>query len=307
MDADKEAALRRRRVRRLALILFGLSLAVVCISAYVRLTAAGLGCSDWPACYGQILADKANVHTGMARVLHRLGASTALLLAFVLAWQSLQPQPLQPAGRRATALLVLMLFLAAVGIWSSDPHRAAVTFINILGGLGLVSLSWRIVPATAAAARAPLPRNSLLAPGLATLLATVVLGALIGARYAAVTCATLPDCGGAWWPSAGGWAALNPAVVIAAALPPGDEGGVALHLLHRYCALATLLLLGGAAHRALRLPATRRAAVALLVLLAIEIALGGLTVASGFNFWLAMGHSVAAALLLAAAVHMCES
>ena len=306
MDAEKEAALRLGRVRRLALILFALSLAVVSISAYVRLTAAGLGCADWPACYGQILADKANVHTGMARILHRLGASTALLLAFVLAWQSLQPQPLQPAGRRATALLVLMLFLAAVGIWSSDPHRAFVSFINILGGLGLVTLSWRIVPATGPA-RAQLPRNSLLTSGLAALVATVMLGALIGARYAAVTCTTLPACGGAWWPSGGGWAALNPVVVIAAALPPGDEGGVALHLLHRYCALATLLLLGAAAHRALRLPATRRAAVVLLTLLAIEIALGALTVASGMNFWLAVGHSVVATMLLAAAVHLRES
>ena len=306
MNTDIAAALRLRRIRRLALALFALSLIVVCVSAYVRLVAAGLGCDDWPACYGQVLAGKANLHVGIARILHRLAASTALLLAFMLAWRTLQPQRLQPAARRATQLLVLMIFLAAVGLWSSDPHRAFVSFINILGGLGLVSLSLRIVAAADATVGAP-PRNALLTPGLGALLATVLLGALIGARYAAVSCATLPVCGSAWWPSADGWAALNPMVVIAAALPPGDEGGVALHLLHRYCALSTLFLLGGAAHGALRLPATRRPAVALLVLLAVEVALGVLTVASGFDLWLAIGHSVTAAMLTAVSLQLRES
>ncbi len=300
MNAAGEAAVRQRQIARLARSLFALCLGVVCISAYVRLDAAGLGCADWPACYGQMLLGKANLHSGMARILHRLGASAALVLAFALAWRCVQPKPLQPAARRATALVVLMMFLAAVGIWSSDPHRAAVTFVNILGGLGLVSLSWRIVLAAAPGSLPPAP-DAMLKPGLAALAATMLLGALIGARYAALSCTTLPDCGGVWWPNASGWAALNPFVVIAASLPPGDDGGVALHLLHRYCALATLLLLGAAAHRALRVPATRKAAVALLLLLATEVALGGLTVASGFNLWLGIAHSVTAAGLLAAA------
>lgn len=299
METGRHAALRRQRIRRLALALGVLSLAVVFVSAYVRLDAAGFGCANWPACYGQVLADKANLHTGIARVLHRLGASAALVLAFAVAWQCLQPSPIQPAARRATALVVLMLFLAAVGIWSSDPHRAFVTFVNILGGLGLVSLSWQIVRATDGEVHAA-PPNALLTPGLLALSATVLLGALIGARYAAVSCATLPFCGDVAWP-AGGWAALDPRVVIAAALPAGDAGGTTLHLLHRYCALATLLLLGGAAHGALRQPATRRTALVLLALLAGEVALGVLTVATGFNLWLGIGHSVAAAALLATA------
>lgn len=295
-----DAIARRRSIRRLALALGALCVAVVCISAYVRLAAAGLGCADWPACYGQVLAGPANLHGGIARILHRLGASGALVLAFVLAWQCRQPQPLQPAARRAVALVVLMMFLAAVGIWSADPHRAWVSFINILGGLGLVVLSWRVVLA-AGGGGASAGRDALLTAGMATLLATALLGALIGARYAALSCTTLPDCGGVWWPSAADWAALDPFAVIAAAPPPGDAGGVTLHLLHRYCAAATLVLLGSAGHRALHRPAQRRAALALLALLVAEIALGALTVASGFSLWLAIGHSVGAALLLAAA------
>jgi cytochrome c oxidase assembly protein subunit 15 len=301
-----DATVRLRQIGRLALALSALSLAVVCISAYVRLDAAGLGCSDWPACYGRILEGKANLHTGLARMLHRLGASAALILAFVLAWQCRQPQPLHPVAGRATALAALMIALAAVGLWSADPHRAFVTFINILGGLALVSLSWRVLIAAAPASAAPRTRDPLLAAGIAALVVTMLLGALIGARFAAVSCLTLPACGDTWWPATGGWAALNPLVIVSGALSPGDEKGAALHLLHRYAAATTLLLLGGAAHRGLRRPAARRAAMAVLVLLAVEILLGVLTVAGGFELWLAVGHSANAAMLMAASLWLLE-
>ena len=302
MTAATAAALRRRRVKRLAWVLCILALAVVGISAYVRLDAAGFGCADWPACYGEILAGKANLHSGIARPLHRLGASVALLLGFLLAWLCLQPQPLQPVARRAVALVLLMMVLAAVGIWSSDPHRAFVTFFNILGGLALVSLSWRVVLGAAGTAPPPV-RNPWLAPGLAALLTTLALGALIGARYAAVSCQTLPACGDVWWPT-DAWAALNPFAIVAAPLAPGDSGGSALHLLHRYSALATLALLVPAAHRALRQPSERSAARVVLALLAVEVVLGLFTVASGFNLWLGIAHSATAAALIAAAASL---
>jgi len=88
------------------------------------------------------------------------------------------------------------------------------------------------------------------------------------------------------------------------AQPAGDDGGVALHLVHRYLAAATLLLLGLAGLRALARPATRRAAAVLLVLLGGQFALGVLTVLGGFGLWLAIAHSVGAALLLAAAMQL---
>lgn len=299
MDSGQGGEARRGQVRRLAWILFLLSIAVVAISAYVRLNAAGLGCADWPQCYGDILAGQANLHHGIARVLHRAFASIALVLAFVLAWRAMQPLPLQPAARRSVALVVLMMVLAAIGIWSADPHRAGAIFLNILGGLGLVSLSWRVVIAAPGATAASRP-GPLLGAALGALLATMALGALIGARYAAVSCTTLPFCGDTAWPGGDWIAALNPFVANQAAMAPGDNGGIALHLIHRYCAAATLLLLGGVAHRALHVAATRQAARLVLLLLALEIALGALTVASGFSLWLGVAHSVAAAGLLAA-------
>lgn len=290
---------------RLGWLLFGLSLAVVVISAWLRLSAAGLGCGDWPACYGQILGSPPAAAGGIVRALHRAGASVALVVALLLVWRSLRPQPMQPVAKRAAALLAVMLALAAVGIWSADPRRVAVSFVNILGGMVLVSLSWRVVLGTRPGAVAARP-GPVLKAGMAALTATVLLGALIGARYAAVSCPELPLCAGSAWPSAGGWAALNPLAVVDAAPAAGDPGGVTLHLLHRYAALATLLLLGFAAHRALRSPATRRAAGWVLALLAVEVALGAATVLGGFPLWLAVAHGLCAAGLLAATASLAQ-
>lgn len=297
---------RMGKIRRLALPLAALSFVVMLLSVYLRLDYAGLGCADWPACYGKLLTEGPRPYTGIVRALHRLTASLALVLAILVAWRSLRPQPIQPVARNAVLLLLLMLFLSVIGILSSDPHRVVVSFLNILGGLGLVSFSWRVLQATNNAPREnSVPRRDVaLHLGLATLTASIALGALIGARYAAVTCTSLPDCGGAWWPATAGWAALNPVVHLAAAPGAGDGGGVALHLLHRYAAIATLLLLGTAGLRALRPPATRNAARVLLLLLTLAVALGILSVASGFNLWLTVAHSASAATLLAAVVQL---
>lgn len=294
------------KIRKLALPLVALSFLVMLLSVYLRLDNAGLGCVDWPACYGQLLTEDPRPHTGIVRALHRLTASLALVLAIIVAWRSLRPRPLLPVARHAVLLLLLMLFLSVIGILSSDPHRVWVSFLNILGGLGLVSFSWRVLQATEQAPQGNSPPRPGVALhlGLAALTASVVLGALIGARYAAVTCTSLPDCGGAWWPATAGWAAVNPVAHLAAAPLPGDDGGVALHLLHRYAAVATLLLLGSAGLRTLRQPATRNPARVVLLLLTLAVALGILSVVSDFTLWLAIAHSACAAALLAAVVQL---
>ena len=297
---------RLKRIRFLALLLTVLSLAILLVSAYIRLNGAGLGCSPWPHCYGQVLVGGAYAHSDTARILHRAVASTALLLGFALAWQCLRPYPIQPPARYATALLALMILLTFVGIWSADPHRVWAGFINMLGGACLVLLSWRTALA-AGTGNEPAPRRppaALLHAGLGTLALTMALGALIGARYAAVACPMLTACGEVSWPAAAGWGALNPFTRVAVAASFGDEGGVALHLMHRYAALSTLLLLAIGGLRALAQPASRGSAALLLALLLLQFALGVLTVLSGLSLGLAIAHGVNAAVLLAAGMQL---
>jgi heme A synthase len=296
------AGLRLPRIRATALVLTVLSLIVVLLSAYLRLDGAGLGCAEWPACYGRLLASEpGELHFGVVRLLHRTVASISLLLACFLVWQCWRRPSIEPAAGPATLLLLLMLLLSALGIWSSDPRLTLVGFLNIMGGLGLVTFSWRVVLASSPGPMLPRPAAPRLALrlGAAALSVTVVLGALIGASYAALACTSFPHCGGRWLPGADDWAALKPFSVLATTPTAGDPGGATLHLLHRYSALTTLVLLGAAALQALADDARRHAAWLLLVLLVVEIALGSLAVLSGFNLWLAVSHDVGAAALLA--------
>ncbi len=292
---------RLKRIRKLALLLTALSFMVVVISAYIRLSGAGLGCAGWPECYGQLLAGGPHPHTGAVRILHRVVATLALLLGFYIAWLCQRPTPIRPVTGYAASILALMLLLTVVGLWSSDPHRAWTSFVNMLGGLGLVSLSWRMAAAAGPDISGSRPARSalVLRAGLVALVLAIALGAMIGARFAATACMSTPSCAGVWWPVAEGWGALNPFAAVSAPAIAGDAGGVALHLLHRYCAAVAVLLLGIAGLQSLAADSTRNAGRWLLGLLAMEFALGGLTVVSGFSLWLAVGHSVGAAALLA--------
>lgn len=297
--------LRLRKIRKIASWLTALSLLVVLLSAWLRLDAAGLGCADWPACYAKLLNGAPPAPAfGLLRLLHRAAASLALLLACYLAWLCWRRPLLLSPARPAGALVLLVLALAVLGFWSSDPRLVAVAFLNILGGLGLVSFAWRVVLASSPTAtlsngRPSRPTPLALRVGSAALSLTVILGALIGARYAALACTSFPDCAGRWWPAAAGWAALEPFATLPGTPPVGEPAGLGLHLLHRWGALLTLLLLGGAAWHALADVAMRNAAIGLLVLLAAQATLGGLTVISGFSLSLAIAHGVCAAALLA--------
>lgn len=300
--------MRSRRVRALAIFTCLLSILVVTVSAYLRLSGAGLGCADWPDCYGRILEGVPHAPWEGARLVHRIVATLALLAGILLVWRCWRPQPLQPAARYATLLLALMLFLSVVGVWSSDPRMALVNFINLIGGLGLVTFSWRV--AISAEPSRLVVRGAggwVCRVALAILTLTVLIGGLIGARYAASACGTLPDCQGTWWPTMQGGSALHPFVVLSGPAGPGEAGGVALHLLHRYAAALAAVLLFVVALRLHAVPRARKAALVVLALLVLEGLLGVLMVASGFSIWLAVAHNVGAALLLAAAASLMHS
>lgn len=303
MNADVR---RLGRIRGLALIIGVLSLIVVAVSAYLRLDAAGLGCSDWPACYGGVLTGHPQaLHYGFARLLHRITASAALILTVVLVWQCLRPLPVA-AARPALLLLLLMLALSGLGFFSADPRRTLVGFLNIVGGLGLVSFSWRVVLSAAPGRPSCIAGTSLLFRlGILALSLTVLLGAWLGASYSAVACLSLPGCEGGAQAISQGWSILDPMLILAAPQAPGAPEGVLMHLLHRGLALLSLLLLGGALPGMLAKTGMTTAktgfVLATVVLLLVGVtALGMAAVAGGLGLWLVVGHGIGAAMLLAA-------
>ncbi|MDP2795762.1 MAG: COX15/CtaA family protein [Sulfurisoma sp.] len=287
-------------MKKWVLLLAALSFLVVLISVFLRLDAGYSDRSGDAECFRGFAVGGLLLPIAAIRAMHRVTASASLILALFVTWSFLRPRPIQPAARYSLVLVLLMLFLAVVGLLGAGPDAVWARFANILGGLGLLSISGQLVLATQrSVTKTPRQVSSrILRVGIAALTATLVLGASIGARFAAAACTSLPDCSGIWWPTAEGWATLNPLLILSSAPLSSDASAVALHLLHRYCAGAAFLFLGFAGIRGLRQEGTRTASISLLLLLIIEMMLGGVVVATATNLWPMVGHALFAGLLL---------
>jgi cytochrome c oxidase assembly protein subunit 15 len=293
---------------RIATLCVLLVLTVISISAFIRLSNAGLGCTDWPQCYGSKMrqalqgmetkaADGPAVVT--VRPLHRVAAVAALILIVTMLLICFVEQPiLWREGRIALALLALALFLAVLGRWSSGARVPAVTIGNLLAGFAMLALCWRLRRKAHAAGGAHGAVQRLAGLGVVVLLCQIALGGLVSVAFAGLSCTSFPSCGGdlsPGWPSLEAlnpW--LEPTVLVGSA---GNPQGAALHMAHRYGALIVLLVLVPLSISALN-SGRRNMAVVLLSLLAIEAALGMLMVISGLPLWAELGHNLGAALLL---------
>jgi cytochrome c oxidase assembly protein subunit 15 len=326
-------------MRRLALAGVLLAFAVVVLGAYVRLTAAGLGCPDWPGCYGHLtpggaLRDAA--HGALAgappdagkawrEMIHRYAAGTLALVVVAIAALAVSGRRQHPARLGLPlALLAAVLVQALLGMltvtWQLKP--LIVTLHLVLGMTTLGMLWWLVLslPMSSwgvaslggvgrslrggAAYIASAHHLALLA--LATLALQITLGGWTSSNYAAVACPDFPTCQGSWWPHAD----FRHAFVLWHAANVDYEGGllgtaarVAIHLTHRLGALLTAAALSLAAVYTLRqrgLSHARLRAWAVLGALGLQLLIGVALVVRGFPLWLALAHTAGAALLLLA-------
>jgi len=292
----------------MAWVCAALVLAITSLSAYIRLSKAGLGCEPWPQCYGQSLRAQqqgepplpaADPAIANARLAHRVIASTTLLLVLVMVMAALASKPvLWSQGRLALGLLVLALFLAVLGRWTAQARMPAVTLGNLLGGFAMFALSVQMALASNTVT-APGGTPSRLARwawwGAALLLVQVALGGLVSAGQAGLSCAGLTGCD----LDAGTWGAFNPwqEPQVGAALPH-NPAGAWVHLLHRMGGLVVVAVLFPLAVAAWR-NGLRAVALWLLAVLALQWALGVALVTLGLPLGVALAHNMAAAVLLA--------
>lgn len=293
-------------LRKLAWTCAALVLAITSLSAFIRLSRAGLGCEPWPQCYaqglqvpGQRLEPPAQQAVALARITHRVVAVATLLLVIALLMATLSRPPVMwREGRMALGLLALALFLAVLGRWTTDARVPAVMLGNLLAGLAMFALCCRLAQS---AGRPPAAAQDRLAwwarLGVALLVAQIVLGGLVSAGHAGLSCPQLLACD----VTGGSWQLLNPwhETPIDAG-DPVNPAGALVHGLHRAGALllaAVLLPLAAVAWRR-----GRRTGAAVILLLVMQVALGMLLVGKGLPLPVALAHNVAAAFLLAAVV-----
>lgn len=285
MDDPHPAPTPPRLLRIAAWITVALLIAVTLSSAFMRHRTSGLGCVPWPACYGQPMVEDAADVTA-ARIVHRLAASTVLVLVVVLALASWTARP--PRRREAVLASVLVLLacgLAVLGAFTPGSRLPAVAIGNLLGGFVMLALAWCWLE----------PRRAL---GGAAVIATLLLvlqiaaGGWISSAYAATICATWTDC--LAQARASGW--------DAAPLDPWREAwsrddGAIVQLVHRVgaaIAAVAVLALAALAWRRER----RGAALGLVALLVLQALLGASIAGPAAPLIVVMLHNTMAAALL---------
>ena len=314
--------------RALVLSAAALTFVVIVVGAYVRLEDAGLGCPDWPGCYGQILGVPDEIHevakahqdfpgktvdAGRAwkEMFHRYLAGTLglLILAIaIIAWR--RRDEIGRAPTLATASVAVVAFQATLGMWTVTMLlKPAIVTLHLLGGMTTLALMiWLAARETGPAAVAPADARRLrpwAAAGLAVLAAQIALGGWVSANYAALACVDFPTCQGAWLPEmdfTNAFHVLRELGVTAEGAPLSHEALTAIQWSHRLGALVTAAVLLGVALQALRARGLRAAGALLAALVAVQAALGIANVLLRLPLVLAAAHNAGAALLLAVLV-----
>ena len=299
-------------MRRYKLVAFAatlLAFMVVVAGAYVRLSDAGLGCPDWPLCYGhpvpESVSDSAAHAKAWKEMGHRYLAGTLGVLIAGLAFASWR---LRRSRGLAALLLALVVLQATLGKWTVTMLlKPAIVASHLLGGMAIFALLLLITLRQYEYAPAPETRAVRFA-ALASLLVVVAqigLGGWVSANYAALACPDLPACRGYAFPPMD----FGNAFHIVRELGRTPEGGllsnealVAIHWTHRMFALAALCAVGLTAWRVYAVSALKMPALAVGLLVGLQFLLGVLNVAFSLPLGLAAAHNAGAALLLASLV-----
>ncbi|MBI32634.1 MAG: cytochrome B [Gammaproteobacteria bacterium] len=308
-----------------------LALCVIVFGAYVRLTDAGLGCPDWPGCYGfatvpetaeDYLSVEQNfpgeiVEEGKAwrEMIHRYIASLLGLLILLLFLKDLfsyrnnkgSPKDLKLSG----VLLGLVIFQGLLGMWTVTlkVHPLVVT-AHLIGGLTTLSLLFfyyrNLDKRPEKMASAP----KAMFVGLVILSAQIILGGWTSTNYAALGCPDLPLCYGEVWPSNmdfdEGFLKWQKVGVNYEGGQLSASGRTAIHYLHRLGAILVLLALGWLSLKYLKHSSQQiqRASKIMLITLLAQLGVGIIMVWFGIPLFLATAHNAFAALLLLSFINL---
>lgn len=314
---------------RLALLASALALVVVVLGAFVRLSDAGLGCPDWPGCYGHLDVPKTNQEVQQANMaypdrpveaakawkemIHRYFAGALGILVFAMAILAIRNRHSDKQQLIVPLFLVgLIIFQALLGMWTVTVKlNPTIVMSHLMGGLATLSLLWWVSlrqgglfvqRLTSMGDYSGLRRMALI--GLLIVIFQIMLGGWTSANYAALHCPDFPTCQGQWLPNLD----FAEAFTMWHGTEQDFEGGimdndarVTIHFVHRLMALVTLVYLGILALSLLfnqRFSPLRKFGVVLSVVLLTQVLLGISNVLFSLPLLVAVGHNAGAALLL---------
>ncbi|MBN3564761.1 COX15/CtaA family protein [Aliamphritea spongicola] len=306
---------------RICLLAILMTLVVVSMGAWTRLNNAGLGCPDWPGCYGQVVVPmtpteialaeetyggQVDVSKGMIEMVHRYLASSLGMVIMLLAWFAYRhrKQGDYPVYL-SYGLLLLVITQGLFGMWTVTLKLLPVVVtLHLLGGLLTLSLLIRLYQRLKDSPAKEQQRKShhwLVGGAVILLFTQLVLGGWTSANYAGWSC---PH----WLQCADDQTVLldfKTGFDVSAPIGPNYEGGMlslearaAIQMTHRGVAVLLCAYLLIMAVILFRRPALRSPLVCVLLVVAAQIGLGIGNIIFGLPLGLAMAHHSGAVLLL---------
>ena len=312
-----------RTFSKLSVIAAFLALFVVVLGAYVRLSDAGLGCPDWPGCYGTLTvpqSESALQHAQVAypdspvehpkawkEMIHRYFAGALGLLVaaiFVLGWRARKNIKVSPW--LTTLLAVLIVMQAAFGMWTVTMKlMPLVVTTHLIGGMSTLALLVWVAHRQRGLLTARFLQTESLRPwvrgALLVIFVQIFLGGWTSTNYAWSACTDFPTCHGAWYPNMDFTNAFHWVRELGLDAK-GDtlqlSAYTAIQWTHRVGALLTFLYLSWLGLQLLKQPHLKKLAHIMMGLLVVQVALGVATLLLHLPLVLAVGHNMVAALLL---------
>ena len=316
------------------LFVITVTFAVITLGAYVRLSHAGLGCPDWPGCYGYLVGVPDNsieianaensfqgsyVDIGKAwkEMIHRYIAGALGIFIFILPFIFYKNNT-NKLFKLSLLVSILVVMQAMLGMLTVTLQlQPLIVMMHLMGGLTIITLLWLIFlrynknnyfNESQSFPNLSLKRiKNLSVLGYITLIVLVIqimLGGWTSTNYAALACADFPKCNASWWPQMDFYNAF----MIELATDLNYEFGrldsparVAIHFTHRIWAIvaaAMLVILSIASYKTIKISYQKIISLCLVLFLFIQVTLGILNIKMGLPIYVAVAHNGNAAILL---------
>ncbi|MFC0446007.1 heme A synthase [Pseudidiomarina halophila] len=309
-----------------------LTLVVIVLGAYTRLTDAGLGCPDWPGCYGHLSvpmdADKAAAaqalfpdaplehHKAWNEMIHRYAAGTLGIFILVIAITAVVRvrKHAETPVKLPVLLLGLVIFQAALGMWTVTLNlQPLIVMGHLLGGFSTLALLYLL---RLRLQRIHLPMgdpkvrslSSFALFALLVVIGQIALGGWVAANYAALACTDLPICEGDWLNQLDVAGAFSVPEAVTYQYGAHDYAErMTMHVAHRIGAILTLIVVGILLLRGYRMAQSaviRTSLTWVSLMLVLQILLGLSNVLFMLPLGVAVAHNLVGALLLLSLVDL---
>ena len=329
-----------KRIHALTLLTLFLTFDLVIFGAFTRLTDSGLGCPDWPGCYGSASPIGAQAHIADAQsamptgpvttqkawieMIHRYLATGVGVLITVLAVASWRARPLNASRQHwwATATLVWVCIQGAFGALTVTMKLyPAIVTLHLLGALLLLALlTVQVVHQSALDAVTSIPKRdpatertvvvglhcrtrNLAWVVMIALTLQIALGGWVSTNYAVLACSEFPMCQGSWWPPMNfeqGFQIWRRLGFTADGSIIGFDALTAIHFAHRTMAILVVLLTGALALMLNASEDTRSASRWIAALIGMQFLTGLGNVVFDWPLLAALLHTAGAAALVIA-------